>query len=146
MKVILIQDVKNLGKKGDIKEVAEGYARNFLFPKKLVIIVTEKALKEAQERKNKQIKEEQYGFEKIRQMAKDLNTKEFVIKSKERDGKLFGSISRKDISKVLGESGFDIKENNILLENPLKNTGDFQIEINLGNGISTKIKLKIQGA
>jgi large subunit ribosomal protein L9 len=145
MKVILIQDINNLGKNGDIKEVAEGYARNFLIPGNLVKIATEKAIKEAQENKNKQIAEEQSEFEKIKKLAVDLNGKEFVIKSKEKDGKLFGSVSRKDIAKVLNESRFKIKEDAIDLETPVRKTGKYEIKLELGKNVSAKIKLKIQG-
>lgn len=125
--------------------MAEGYARNFLIPRNLVKIATEKAIREAQENKNKRVAEEQINLEKIRKLAGDLNGREFVIKSKEKDGKLFGSVSKKDIAGVLKDSGVEIKESEITLETPIKKTGEYEIKMELEKGIISKIKLKIQG-
>lgn len=145
MKVILTQDIKNLGRKGDIKDVAEGYARNFLLPKKLVEIATDSTMKDVEIMKKKESEEQKNQTEKLKKLAADLNGKEFVVKSKEKEGKLFGSVSKKDIAKVLSEGGFEIGEENILLEAPLKRIGKFEVTISFDGGASAKIKLEIQG-
>jgi len=145
MKVILTQDVKNLGKKGDVKEVAEGYARNFLFPKKLAQAATETAIKNAAAQKEKEKVIEDTNAQKMRQIADILKSKEIVLKSKEKGGKLFGSISAKDIAKHLQQSGIELKEENIILKNPIKKIGEYEIEIRLAKDISGKIKLTVAG-
>jgi len=146
MKIILIGDVKNLGKKGDIKEVAEGYARNFLFPQKLAEAATQSAVEKIAAEKNKEDEERLNRLDNLKKKAASLKEKEFVIKSKEKDGKLFGSVSGKDIAKILSENGFDVKEKNIILKNVFRKTGSYEIKIELAKEISAKIKLKIQGA
>ena len=146
MKIILIGDVKNLGKKGDIKEVAEGYARNFLFPQKLAEAATQSAVEKITAEKNKEDEERLNRLDNLKKMAASLKEKEFVITSKEKDGKLFGSVSGKDIAKILSENGFDVKEKNIILKNVFRKTGSYEIKIELAKEISAKIKLKIQGA
>ncbi|HRZ95784.1 MAG TPA: 50S ribosomal protein L9 [Candidatus Moranbacteria bacterium] len=145
MKIILIGDVKNLGKKGDIKEVAEGYARNFLFPQKLAEAATQSAVEKIAAEKNKEDEERLNRLDNLKKKAASLKEKEFVIKSKEKDGKLFGSVSGKDIAKILSENGFDVKEKNIILKNVFRKTGSYEIKIELAKEISAKIKLKIQG-
>ena len=115
MKVILLQEIKTLGKKGDIKDVSEGYARNFLFPKKLAQITSESAIKTALIQKEKESKEQQIISDKVNQVAGSLKEKKIVLKAKEKGGKLFGSITKKDIAKALKGEGFDILEKSITL-------------------------------
>jgi large subunit ribosomal protein L9 len=145
MKIILIADVKTLGKKGDVKEVAEGYARNFLFPKKLAQAATETAIKNAAAQKEKEMTIDQANAQKMRQIADILKSQEIVLKSKEKGGKLFGSISAKDIAKHLQQSGIELKDENIILKNPIKKIGEYEIEIRLAKDISGKIKLVVKG-
>lgn len=145
MKVILLQNIKALGNKGDIKEVAEGYARNFLFPRKLAQAATESGIKNIEAQKAKEREGERKNIEKMRLLADTLKEKEIVLKSKEKNGKLFGSISKKDIAGALGEKRYGIKENNIILSSPIKNTGEYKIEIKLDTGIFFKINLKVEG-
>ena len=145
MKIILLQDIKTLGKKGDVKDVSEGYARNFLLPKKMAVAANDEAVKNITAQKEKEKAEEAKNAEKMRQLAAVLKEREIVIESKEKNGKLFGSISKKDIAASLKKDGIDIAEEKIMLEAPIKKTGGYEIEIKLASGISSRIKVKIKG-
>jgi large subunit ribosomal protein L9 len=144
MKVILMQDVKTLGKKGDIKEVSEGYARNFLIPKKMARMADESAVKNVMAEKEKEAEEAAKTAEKLRAMAGALKGKEFVIKSKGRSGKLFGSIGVKDVAGELASNNFAVDEKMIILASPIKKTGEYPIKIKFGENIFAQINLKIE--
>jgi len=146
MKIILLQDIKTLGKKGDIKDVAEGYARNFLFPQKIAEIATPEAVKNIIAQKEKEKAEEAKNTDKMRQLAGILRDMEIVLKSKEKNGKLFGSISARDISESLKKEGLDVAEEKIILKNPIKKIGEYRVEIKLTADIASHIKLVVQGA
>jgi large subunit ribosomal protein L9 len=146
MKVILLQDVKSLGKKGDIKEAAEGYARNFLFPKKLAQVATDVVLKNAMEKREKERQENEKNKENLRKIADTLKGMEVVLKCKEKGGKLFGSIARKDIAKALEEKGILVSDDKLVLKNPIKKIGEYEIDVKLSSEISSKVKLKVQEA
>ena len=146
MKVILLQEIKTLGKKGDIKDVSEGYARNFLFPKKLAQITSESAIKTALIQKEKESKEQQIISDKVNQVAGSLKEKKIVLKAKEKGGKLFGSITQKDIAKALKGEGFDILEKSIIIKEAIKKTGEYKITIKLSSSVSAEIKLIVSGA
>lgn len=145
MKVILLTDIKGLGKRGDIKEVAEGYARNFLFTKKFAEAAREGSLKKLENIKKKEIEKEQADLEKIQELAEQLSGKEIVIKMKEKEGKLFGSVGAKDICKELKKEDIAIGEKSIILGSPLKEIGEYEVEVELTHGIEAFIKLIIEG-
>ena len=132
MKVILLQDIKNIGKKGTIKEVSDGYARNFLFPKKLAQIAVADSIKKVEEMQKKQ-------------MAKTISGQEFLIQAKDKDGKLFGSINAKDIANKLKEKNIEAEAKNIILSHPIKEVGGYSVELDLGNNIKAKIKVIVEG-
>lgn len=140
MKVILLQEVKALGKKGEAREVAEGYARNFLFPKKLAVVATSKAIKIAEEQRKKREREEKDNLEKMKMRAREVSGKNIAIKSKAKDKKLFGSVSAKDIAKKIG-----VEEKTILLDSPIKKTGNYEIKLKFAEGIEANINLEIIG-
>lgn len=144
MKLILLQDIKGLGKKFDVKDVKDGYARNFLLPQKLAKIATEAAIKELESQKNKQEQEEKEIKTKLEELAKNLEGKEFKFELKTgKKREVFGSLSEADIKKVLSEKGIEAE---ILLEKPIKIIGEHQIKIDLGKGVKTTIKVIIESA
>lgn len=145
MKIILLEDVKSLGKKGDVKEVAEGYGRNFLIPKKMAAFATPEAVKNAEALKVEKRQKEVAKLENLRNIAGKLKSQEIILKAKEKDGKLFGSITPKDISVSLGSRGFDISEKAIIIKEAIKKTGQYEIAINLGQGIEAKFNLIVEG-
>jgi large subunit ribosomal protein L9 len=144
MKVILKKDIKNIGKEGDIKEVSDGYARNFLLPKKLALPATESAIKQATDAKLKKLETEKIEQEKTNELARIISGKKIIIRAKEKKGKLFGSITAKNIAQELKKEKIEISEKSIIIKNPLKKIGEYEIKINLDYGISSSFLLLIK--
>ncbi len=144
MKVILQKDVPNLGDAGDIKEVAEGFARNYLLPKKLVIFANESS-KKAIDHQMKLIKIKKDKRKKTsEQIAASMSDVELTITAKVgEEGKLFGSITSMDIAKHLKEKGFDIDKRKILLDAPIKAEGEYKISIKLDEGLTATVKVNV---
>lgn len=142
MKIILLQDIKNLGQTGDIKEVADGYARNFLIPRKLAETATKEAIGKAIEKKQETEKMKNRKTEELKNLAKKLEGEEIVIKAKEKSGKLFGSIGRKEIAENLGN---EISEDMIELEENIKETGVKNITANFGYNIKARMTVRVEG-
>ena len=143
MKIVLLSDIKNIGKCGDIKNVADGFARNFLFPKKLAEMATENTIKKVQLEKKKQEEIIKKNLETTQELASQLDGKEIVICAKAKNNKLFGSITAKNITKELKKEKFDIKENSIIME-PIKELGEYDLKIELEHGIEVSLKLIVK--
>ncbi len=144
MQIILLQNVKNLGKKGELKNVSDGYARNFLFAKKLAEVATKEAVARVELLQKKEKMTELESLEKTKKLAFELKDKLIEIKAKgKEEGKLFGSISGKDIAKKLSEAGFAVFEKSVIMPAHIKEIGEYEIKISLAQGIETKIKLKV---
>lgn len=144
MKVILQKTVMNLGDAGEIKDVAPGYAMNFLIPQKLVIPATASSRKHlAHQQRLMKLKTEKRMAE-LKDIAGKLEGKELEIKVKVgRGNRLFGSVTPIDISRLLGEEGYQIDKRKIEIGQPIKETGVRKIEIKLGPGLTSHIKLNI---
>ncbi|NLM61825.1 MAG: 50S ribosomal protein L9 [Clostridiales bacterium] len=138
MKVILLQDVKGQGKKGDIVDVSDGYARNFLIPRKLATEATSEALNAARQRKKAEALAEQRERERLAEIAESLKSKVIRVKAKAgANGKLFGSVTSKEISEELkNQHGIDIDKRKIVLEEPIKQYGSYQLTAKLGYDIN----------
>ena len=145
MKVILCADVKGQGKKDQIIDVSDGYARNFLFPKKLAIPADAKGINEA---KNKEASK-QHKIDVERQNAKDIATKLEAIKvvfeyAAGPDKKLYGSVTAKDIADALQKNhNIIIDKRKINLAVPIKSFGEFSADVKLFNDVSGKIKIEV---
>lgn len=146
MKVILLKDVKKLGKKDDVVNVSDGYARNFLFPRKLALEAKESNLNLLNNRKEAERKQRLQEVEEAQKLADKLKNQEIILKVKSGDnGKLFGSISGKDIADELKERfNLDIDRRKVNVET-IRQLGVYDVEIKLYPEISTKIKVKIEG-
>lgn len=145
MKVIFQDDVRNVGKKFDVKDVADGYARNFLFPNKLAEVATPSALKKLDAMKADHDKNETELITRLREIAKKItDTKiEFTVKT-DKSGAVFGSINKESILKALREHNLVTKERvDIDLKHPLKDLGEYIIPIDLKKGIEAKLKVII---
>ena len=146
MKVVLLQDVKSQGKKGDLIEVSEGYARNFLFPKKLAVEAQSQVLndiKGKEEAKEFHIAENKANANKLKEKLESKSIK--VIKQSGDSGKLYGSVTSKDICDEIKNSfGFDIDKRKIVLPKAIKDFGEYQITIKLYTDISATIKVIVE--
>ena len=146
MKVILLEDVENIGKKYDVKEVKDGYARNFLIPKNLVKLANKKNLKWLELEKEIIEKQAEEDLKKAQQMASDLDGLEVSIAVKiGPGGQLFESINSLKIAEKLKSIGFNIKRSQINLEKPIKEVGEFPVYINLDHNLEAEIKIIITG-
>ncbi len=143
MKIILLQDVKALGKKGDIKEVAGGYAQNFLFPKKLAALGNETAIKEAATKKETEEAHQKEELIELHSLAKKIETRQFSLKAKEKGGKLFGAITKKQLVEELKKENLEVLEKCIIIKEAIKKLGTYTVEIKLSEGISAKMKLTV---
>ncbi len=144
MKVILLEDVDELGKKGEIKEVADGYARNLLIPKKMAILASKSEIIRLEEQKK--IDEEKAEKELIRfqEIASQIDGFELEIPVKiGEDNKLFGAITSAKISEELKKNNFKVEKNQVKLEEPIKEIGEYEIPIELPHNLEAKIKLII---
>ena len=145
MKVVLLQDVKAQGKKNDIVEVSEGYARNFLFPKKLAIVADAKAINDIKNKKSS----EAHKIELERQAAKELSTKleEVTVKLSVEggsEGRLYGAVTAKDIAEALkSQFGVEIDKRKIVLDAPIKAYGTYKLDAKLYQEITGKVTVMV---
>lgn len=148
MQVILLQDIKGLGKKLDIKNASDGYARNFLIPKGLVKPATSQNLKEIESQKLILVKKEEELKTQTEQLKKQIEKIELVFKVAVGDKQeMFSSINVNDIKEKLSEkigSTEVLKNSEIMLEKPIKKLGEHQVEIDLKKEVKAKIKILIQ--
>ena len=147
MKVVLLQDVKGQGKKDDIVEVSDGYARNFLFPKKLAAVADAKVLNDI---KNKEAaKQRRIELEKqaARETAEKLSGVMVKIKVKEGaagDGKFYGSVTTKDIAEALAaQHGIEVDKRKIVLDDAIKAYGTYTVDVKLYPEISGKVNVLV---
>ncbi|MEW5758737.1 MAG: 50S ribosomal protein L9 [Candidatus Omnitrophota bacterium] len=144
MKVILSQDINGLGRQGDIVNVKDGYARNFLFPKNLAIASTPEAVKQAENLKKKRQVVLEKEKEAAIKLAKEISGVSCTIGVETTaEEKLYGSVTKRDILDSLKSEGFIIEERQILLDEPLKSLGIYEVELKLHPEVIAKIKLWI---
>ncbi|MCK4591865.1 50S ribosomal protein L9 [Candidatus Parcubacteria bacterium] len=145
MKVILTKDVQNLGCAGDIKEIADGYARNFLIPGGYVAIATKDIIKQSEKMKLEKEKQAEEGLKIAEELSGKLESMSVTIKSKADDsGKLYAAIKAKEISELLGDKGFDINKDKIVIGEPIKEIGDYEVVINLDHGLEVRIGVVVE--
>ncbi|MEO1923222.1 MAG: 50S ribosomal protein L9 [Nautiliaceae bacterium] len=145
MKVLLIKDVKGLGKAGEIKEAKDGYARNFLIPRGFAKLATPQVIKEwEKEQAEKQAKLES-ELRELNEIKEKLENTKIVIKHKlGANGQLIGSVTNKEIAEKLKEMGFDFDKKQIE-HTSIKAPGEYTVDIKLGHGIHGKINLVVEG-
>ena len=146
MKVILLEDVKSLGKKGEIVNVSDGYARNMIIPKKLGLEATPKNLNDLKLQKANAAKVAQENLEAAQAFAKDLETKEIILTLKVGEGgRTFGSVSTKEISEA-AKSQLDIDKKKLQLPSPIRNLGVTQVPVKLHPKVTGSLKVWIKEA
>jgi len=148
MEVILLQDVKSLGKKGEIVKVNDGYARNFILPKKLGIEKTDKALHELKLQKAAEEKRQQEIFEEAQAFAKNIEAGSITLKMKAGEGgRTFGSVSTKEIAVAMKEQlKLEIDKKKLQMADPIKNFGTYHVPVRLHPKVTAEITVKVEQA
>jgi len=143
MKIVLLEDIANIGRAGEVKEVADGYGRNFLLPKKLALLATPSALKTAEAQLQKEKEKQQRFAAEITKLAQQLEG--LLITFKERassEDRLYGSVRDSDIARELSQlTGLDIAREKIELEEPIRQLGDYEVTVRLSEDLAPKIKV-----
>lgn len=147
MKVILQKDVKDVGRVGELVNVSEGFARNFLFPRKLAAEATEKRVKEYEHLKRVAEAKKKKALAERQELLKKINgtTVAFKMAAGETD-KLFGTVTNADISKELQKLGFSVDRRDIHLEEPIKLLGQHKAVVRYAEGLEAKIQISVERA
>ena len=147
MKVVLNQDVKGVGKKLQVVEVSEGYARNFLLPKKLAVIADNKSINEAQGKISAQKYKKQTELQQANENKKIIENGFIEFKHKVGEGsKLYGSVTEKDIAdKIKEKFNIEISKKKITISDPIKNLGTYTVNVKLYEGVIAKLKITVVG-
>jgi large subunit ribosomal protein L9 len=144
MKVIFQKDVKGQGKKGEMKDVSEGYARNFLFPKGLAIEASQSNVKIVQQKKASDEKKKQDEREEATKLAEQLSQTTVQLKAKSGEGgRLFGAITSKQIAEQLAKLNFKIDKRKIILDEPIRSLGVTEVQIKIYSEIHAELKVHV---
>lgn len=145
MKVVLLQDVKDLGKKGDLVNASDGYARNFLIPRKLAVEATAGKLKEIEEKKASEKVRKEKELKAAKELADKLSKIEIIFRTKAgENGKLFGSITSKDVAEAIkAQHNLELDKKKIVLHDAIKSLGTYQVEIKVYPEVSAKVNIKV---
>jgi len=144
MKVILLQDVKTMGKKGDVINASDGYARNFLFPRKLAQEATDVSMHILNNRNEHERKQKLVQLEAAQKLAGELKGKEIKITSKTGEsGKLFGAVTSKDVAELINTQYKVVVDKKKIVMDTIKVVGTYEIEVKLYPEVATKMKVII---
>ncbi len=144
MKVVLLADVKGQGKKGEVVSVSEGYANNFLLPRKLAIVATTDALNVVSLKKQAEAYQEEQNRLKAVDLANRLKGFELTLYLKGgKGGKIFGSVSGKEVAEALAAQGYEVDKKQIVLNQAIKNPGIYSVPVKLYPGVSSAFQLKV---
>jgi len=145
IKVVFKKDVEGLGVFGDVKEVAAGYARNYLIPKGLVLYLVDKRSKEILKQTEEKKKEAEKEIEELKKLAGKIESLELEVKVRvTKEGKLYGAVGSDEIVKALAKKKIKVDKKQIEMS-PIKKTGEKEIIVNLGYNIKAKIKIIVKG-
>jgi large subunit ribosomal protein L9 len=146
MKVVLLEDVEKVGKKYDVKQVADGFARNFLIPKNLAKIATKELVEWAEMQKQLLEKKAEENLKKSQTLASSIDGQEVIFQVKlGPEGQLFESINAQKISEKLKELGFEVKKNQIDLAEPIKEVGEYPVKIKFDHNLESQIQIIVSG-
>ncbi|HSR88872.1 MAG TPA: 50S ribosomal protein L9 [Candidatus Udaeobacter sp.] len=141
MQVVFIQNVAGIGRIDDVKEVSEGYARNFLFAKNLAVPATTKVLSDLKSRKNKKTKDHEMELREQQSLADKLEGYELSLKERAGTaGNLYAAVGQQKVAEALVKSGFKISKDQILLK-PIKEIGQFSAKIKFSHGLESAISI-----
>ena len=145
MKVVLLEDVKSLGKKGDIVEVSEGYARNFIIPKKKGVEANQENLNTLKRQKANEEKIAKEKLEAAKELAAKLNEASVSLTIKGgKDGRTFGSVSSKEIEEAIkSQLGLEIDKKKLVIAEPIKTFGNHEVKVKLHKDVTAALKVKV---
>ncbi len=145
MKVILNENIPNLGEKGEIKDVAPGYARNYLIPKKMALEVTPGRLKDLQMKEEQNARKAAREIEMAKELGEKIEGRSFTMKVKAgEEGRLFGSVTSGDIAGALEVEGIKVDKKKIALDDPIKTLGTFELQVKLHPQVSVPITVIVE--
>jgi large subunit ribosomal protein L9 len=146
MKIVFLKDVSSKGKAGEIREVADGYARNFLFPRGLALPATQEAIKSAKAKAEENARRQSHLQEELSELAKLIDGKEVYFKARAGEkGQLHGSITSADIAKELSKlANVEIDKKKIELDEPLRHLGSHEVKISFSKEVEAKIQVIIE--
>ena len=146
MQIILLEDVKNLGKKDEIVKVSDGYARNFILPKKLGVEATDKNLKDVETRKAQEAARQQEIYEEAAEFGRKLDNASITLEMKGGEGgRTFGAVTAKEIAAGIKEQlGYDIDKKKLVLGESIKNAGVYQVAIKLHPRVTANMKVEVR--
>ena len=145
MKVILRADVKGVGKKGELKNVSDGYAVNGLFPKKLAVAATKESIRQLELEETKKRRDEEKKIALEKESAKKISEMAITIVRKAEKGRLFGAIHEGDIADALAQEGVTIDRKHIILEKHMKEVGSYPVEARFAFGAKAAFTVIISG-
>lgn len=145
MKVIFVENVPNTGQKGEVKEVASGYARNYLIPQGLALEATPGRLKDLEMKEKTRARKSAQEADEAQKIADKITGKQFAVKAKTGEGgKLFGSVTSADIAKLLAESGVKVDKKKVELDDPIKTLGEHEVQIKLHPEVTASITVLVE--
>ena len=146
MKVILLENIENVGKKGETQEVKDGFGRNFLIPRHLAILATKDNIKSLQQHARKLIDRKDRDLKTAEVTKQKLDETSLTIKHKAgQDGKLFGSVTVKELAETIKQVlGIEVDRKSIRLNEPIKMTGAYTVDVHLEKGVSAQVKVEVE--
>jgi large subunit ribosomal protein L9 len=144
MKIILMTDVPALGHRGDLKDVATGYARNFLLPKRLAVPATPANLQNLEQLRRQRDREEHKALQAARALAERITALALTVTARaSEDGRLYGSVSAQDVLDFLGRHQVVVEKRRVLLEEPIKTLGDYRVPIKLHAEVTAELAVTV---
>lgn len=146
MKVILLQDVKDIGKRDDIVNVSDGYARNFLFPRKWAMEATENAVKVVERKREAERRKEAEARAAAEETAAKLKNKVVVLKVKcGEKGRLYGSVTAQEVADAIKAGyGVDVDKRKVEIKDPVRQLGDYEVSVRLYPNVSSRMLLRVK--
>jgi len=148
MKVVLTKDVDKLGEAWEIKEVAKGYARNFLLPRNLAVLATKNALEKAKSEQKFKVQKKQKAGKELEKVAKDLGGLTINLSQKAtKTGALFASITKRKLAQAIIKATklTKLDSKKVQLDKPIKKVGDYKVKVKLGPDLASEVKVKVKG-
>ena len=144
MRIILLEDIENVGKKGEIVKVKDGFARNYLIPKGVAIKVTDSNIKMIEEKKKKLEKEREKEIKTVEELKNRIESLVLTIKKKAgEEDTLFGSVTSSDIEEALKAEGIEIDKKNIVLHEHIKKLGEYEVEVRIHPSVKALLKINV---